>query len=267
MIRKPAVSGQFYPGTASALEKQISLYVDQKAEKKNAIGAVCPHAGYIYSGPVAGATISKIAPADSFVILGPNHTGIGPEFSIMTGGTWKTPLGDAEIDSELASQLLTNSSLLKDDASAHAFEHSIEVQIPFLQYLFKTFVFVPIVVSHAGASTYKNIGSAIAKAIKSSKKKIVIIASSDMTHYETHESAKQKDAKAIDAILALDVDKLLQTVEKSNISMCGYGPVAIMLAAAKELGAKGAELVKYQTSGDASGDYSAVVGYAGIIVS
>ena len=266
MIRKPAVSGQFYPSTPLALEKQVASLVQPKAQKQEVLGAVSPHAGYIYSGAVAGATLSKIIQPETFVILGPNHTGLGQDFSIMLEGVWKLPCGDAEIDSQLARQILKDSPDIKEDVTAHAFEHSIEVQIPFLQYLFKAFKFVPIIVSDASASTYKRIGAGIARAVRESNKKVVIIASSDMTHYEPHEAAKEKDSKAIKAILELDADKLMLTISKHNISMCGYGPVSIMLAAAKELGAKKAELVKYQTSGDTSGDYSSVVGYAGILV-
>ncbi len=266
MIRNPVVAGQFYPGSASQLKTMIESFVDEKVEKQEIIGLVSPHAGYVYSGPVAGAVISRIKFKDTFIIMGPSHTGRGKPFSIMTEGAWKTPLGEVEIDSELGKRILTASSYLREDHQAHQHEHSIEVQIPFLQYFKPDVRIVPIVLAHAGGSTYKEIGREIAAAVKELNREVVIIASSDMTHYEPQDSAKRKDNQAIDAILALDEDELLKRVSELDISMCGYAPTVSLITAAKELGAKGAELVKYQTSGDTSGDYSSVVGYAGIII-
>lgn len=266
MIRTPVVAGQFYPASASQLRAMIEMLVDEKVEKQEVIGLVSPHAGYIYSGPVAGAVISSIKFKDTFIIMGPNHTGRGKPFSIVTGGAWQTPLGEVKIDSELAGKILAFSSHLQEDDSAHQYEHSIEVQIPFLQYFKPDIRIVPIMLTHAPATIYKEIGKAIARAIKELGREAVIMASSDMTHYEPQESAREKDAQAIDAILALDEDELLKRVEELNISMCGYAPTASLISAARELGAKEAELVRYQTSGDTSGDYSSVVGYAGIII-
>lgn len=266
MIREPVVAGQFYPGSPSSLEAQLSKLIDKKAQKEDVIGAVSPHAGYMYSGAVAGATLSRVKFKDTFVIMGPNHTGYGKPFSIMTEGAWRTPLGEVKIDSKLAKQILAESQNLEEDQVAHLYEHSIEVQVPFLQYFKKDFKIVPIVLSHAPRAAYKEIGKAIAKAIKELKAEAVIIASSDMTHYEPQDSAKRKDTQAINAILELNEDELLNRVEKLNISMCGYAPTAALISATKELGAKKAELVKYQTSGDVTGDYSGVVGYAGIIL-
>jgi hypothetical protein len=240
--------------------------VDEKVAKEEVIGLVSPHAGYIYSGSVAGATIAKVKPKDTFIILGPNHTGRGKPFSIMTEGVWQTPLGEVVIDSRLAKQILDGSAYLEEDYSAHQYEHSIEVQLPFLQYFKSNIRLVPIVLAHATGSIYKEIGSAIARAIKDLDREALIIASSDMTHYEPHESARRKDNSAIEAILALDEDELLKRVEELKMSMCGYAPVASLITAAKELGARGAELISYQTSGDATGDYGSVVGYAGIII-
>jgi len=266
MIRNPVVAGQFYPESASQLKTMLEQLVDEKAAKEEVIGLVSPHAGYIYSGPVAGRVISRIKFKDTFVIIGPNHTGRGEPLSIMTEGTWKTPLGEVEIDSELAEQILTTSSHLVENYQAHQYEHSIEVQIPFLQYFKSDIKLVPIVLAHTTGAIYKEIGREIAQAIKDLNKEAVIIASSDMTHYEPQESAKRKDNQAIEAILNLDEDELLKRVDKLNISMCGYAPVASLISAAKQLGATGAELVRYQTSGDTTGDYSSVVGYAGIII-
>jgi len=266
MIRNPVVAGQFYPDSVSQLRAMIESMVDEKAAKEEVIGLVSPHAGYIYSGPVAGAVISKIKFKDTFVIMGPNHSGLGKPLSIMTEGTWKTPLGEVEIDSELAKKILAISSHLQEDPVAHLREHSIEVQIPFLQYFKRDIKLVPIVIAYATGAIYKEMGREIAQAIKELNKEVVIIASSDMTHYEPQEAAHRKDSQAIEAILNLNEDELLRRVEELDISMCGYAPTASLISAAKELGATGAELVRYQTSGDTTGDYSAVVGYAGIII-
>jgi len=266
MVRNPVVAGQFYPAPASQLKEMIRGMVDEKAEKEEVIGLISPHAGYIYSGAVAGATISRIKFKDTFIIIGPNHTGRGKPLSIMTEGVWKTPLGDVEIDSELAKQILATSTHLEEDHLAHQHEHSIEVQLPFLQYFKPDIRLVPIVFSYYSDTTYKEIGREIAQAVKDLNREVVIIASSDMTHYEPQEVAQEKDAQAIEAILDLDEDELLKRVEELNISMCGYAPAVSLISAAKELGAVRAELVKYQTSGDTTGDYSAVVGYAGIII-
>ena len=266
MSRNPVVAGQFYPGSASQLKAMIETLVDKKAKKQDATGLVLPHAGYVYSGPVAGAVISRIKFKDTFIIIGPNHHGRGKPLSIMTQGAWKTPLGEVEIDSELAGQILANSSHLQEDDAAHQYEHSIEVQIPFLQYFKPDIRIVPITLAYASGDVYKEIGKEIAKAIRELNREVVIIASSDMTHYESQESAKKKDTQAIEAVLELNEDKLLRRVEELDISMCGYAPTVTLISAAKELGAKTAELVKYQTSGDITGDYSSVVGYAGIII-
>ncbi|MFC2057224.1 MEMO1 family protein [Chloroflexota bacterium] len=266
MIRNPVVAGQFYPGSPDQLRSMIGEMVDEKATKEEIIGLVSPHAGYIYSGPVAGATISKIIFKDTFVIMGPNHTGDGKPFSIMTEGTWKTPLGEVEIDSELGKQILAASKHLQEDQLAHQYEHSIEVQLPFLQYFKSDIKFVPIILSCAGGDIYKEIGKGIAEAIKGLNREVVIIASSDMTHFEPQESAQRKDTQAIEAMLDLNEDELLKRVQELDITMCGYASTVSLISAAKELGAKGAELVKYMTSGDTTGDYGSVVGYAGVII-
>lgn len=266
MKRSPAVAGQFYPLRAAAVEKQIFEFIEKTPKKSAAIGIVVPHAGYIYSGPVAGMVYSRVELKPTYIIMGPNHTGKGKPFSIMSEGSWLMPQGDVEIDAELAKALIHASEFLEEDFMAHAYEHSIEVQLPFLQYFKQPFKFVPIIISQASTSAYQALGKEIAEAIKESKKDVLIIASSDMTHYESRESARSKDMRAIEAILKLDEKELIKRVEESEISMCGYAPVAVMISAAKALGAKTAELVSYQTSGDTTGDYSSVVGYAGIIV-
>jgi len=266
MIRQPVVAGQFYPAQATKLREMIRGMVSETAAKEDIIGLVSPHAGYIYSGPVAGAVMSRVRFKKTFIILGPNHTGMGKPLSIMTEGTWETPLGQVEIDSELAGHILASSQHLQEDTEAHQYEHSIEVQIPFLQYFKKDVRIVPITLAYSSAAAYKELGRDIAQAVKDQKKEVVIVASSDMTHYEPQESAQRKDQKAIEAILELNEDELLRRVNELNISMCGYAPAVALIAAAKKLGATGAELVRYQTSGDTTGDYSAVVGYAGILL-
>ena len=260
MIRNPVVSGQFYPESPSQLKTMIGRMVDKKVVKEEVIGLISPHAGYIYSGAVAGAVISRIKFKDTFIIMGPNHTGRGKPLSIMTEGVWETPLGRVEIDSELGKQILATSSHLEEDHVAHQYEHSIEVQLPFLQYFKKDIRLVPIILAYASGAAYKEIGKELAKTIKDLSKEVVIIASSDMTHYEPQESAQRKDNKAIEAILDLNEEELLKRVDELNISMCGYASVVSLISAARELGTTGAELVKYQTSGNATADYASVVG-------
>jgi AmmeMemoRadiSam system protein B len=268
MIRNPAVAGQFYPESKTSLLREVESLIDSKAIKSDAIGVVSPHAGYVYSGSVAGSVFSSIKPKGNYVILGPNHTGLGERFGLDKGRAWKTPMADVRVNRVLADAIIDRSRNIKYDSLSHAHEHSIEVQLPFLQVLQEDFEFVPICVSYADLDAYILTGKAIAEAIKDVKlqKDTVIVASSDMTHYEPQEDARKKDSLAIEAILALDEKSLVDRVAEMGITMCGFAPVAIMLAAAKELGASSARLVRYQTSGDTSGDYSSVVGYAGIIV-
>ena len=267
-IRKPAVAGQFYPGTAQELNARLKKFIDPQAEQKRVIGCMLPHAGYIYSGAVAGATVSRVEVPEKVILLGPNHTGYGTALSVMNAGAWQTPLGEVPIDAKLADELLGASELLQADELAHAYEHSLEVELPFLQFRRKDFSIVPIAIAAPELTALKAVGKAIGKttARKNLKGSVLMVASSDMSHYEPQEKAEQKDRLAIEAILALDEDALFSRIREYDITMCGYMPVAVMLSAAKELGATKAELVRYQTSGDASGDYSSVVGYAGIIV-
>jgi len=265
MKRNPYVAGYFYPASASELRTTIAKYVDKNAPKEEVVGLLVPHAGYQYSGPVTGATISRVKFKDTFIIMGPSHSGLGKPFSVMPEGTWKTPLGNVEVDAELARKIIAVSKYLEEDYRAHQEEHAVEVQIPFLQYFKPDVRIVPIILAHAEAAAYKEIGKDIARAIKELKREAVILASGDMTHYETHASASEKDKKAVEAMLELNEDELTQRYQRLSISMCAYGPVVCLISAVKELGAKGAELVKYQTSGDTTGDFNAVVGYAGVI--
>lgn len=265
MIRKPAVAGQFYPGSAAVLEREVQSYLVPGKEKE-VLGVISPHAGYIYSGHVAGAVFSCIAVPDDVIILGPNHRGMGDPFAIMAEGSWQMPNGEVAINKELAALILKNSQHITDDYRAHTYEHSLEVQVPFLQALNKDFRLVPIALTRGSWKVCREIGESIARAIKDYGRKVLIVASSDMTHYESDKSARQKDKLAIDHILALDPQGLLAVVHKHDISMCGVIPATITLAACEELGATHAELVKYATSGDVSGDYLQVVGYAGLYI-
>jgi MEMO1 family protein len=267
-LRMPAVAGQFYPAGLSELNSEISGYLDPKAAKKDVQACVMPHAGYMFSGPVAGAVVSRINVPDKVVLLGPNHTGLGTPFSLMSQGAWKTPLGEVKIDTPLAEKILAGSQYLKEDSLAHLNEHSLEVELPFLQYFRKDLSIVPICVASAELRALKSVGLAIAAAIDklNVRSSTLIIASSDMTHYETQKEAEKKDKLAIEAILELNEEKLLERIAEYDISMCGFAPVVAALFCAKALGAEKAELVKYQTSGEVTGDFSSVVGYAGIII-
>lgn len=267
-IRLPVVAGQFYPASREGLRKQIESFVDKRAEKKDAIACMLPHAGYMYSGSVACQTLSRVKLKDKIILLGPNHTGLGAPYSIMTQGTWQTPLGEIKIDADLAKAIANNSKLLEDDSLAHASEHSLEVELPILQYFKPDFQIVPIVFLSDDLSALKEIGREIAEEIQKSvpKNSVLIVASSDMTHYESQADAEKKDKEALDAILELNEDKLMEKVRRFDISMCGFAPVVVMLKIAKILGAQSAALVKYQTSGDMTGDRDSVVGYAGITV-
>jgi AmmeMemoRadiSam system protein B len=272
-VRHPAVAGQFYPSNPNKLRQEIETFVYPAREKVRALGCVVPHAGYMYSGHVAGAVYARLQLPRRFIILCPNHTGAGQPLAIMSRGHWLTPLGEAAIDELLAEELKRQFPSLRDDDVAHSREHALEVQLPFLQQMVREFTFVPIVVGTARLEMLTELGSTLARVLKptapgeGSERDVLIIASSDMNHYEGDERTRVKDRMAIDHVLALDPAGLWETVQREQISMCGYGPATAMLTAARELGASHAELVKYATSGEISGDRDWVVGYAGIIVS
>lgn len=264
-VREPAVAGQFYPGTRDALRASVKDMTSEGPVHR-AIGVMVPHAGYMYSGTVAGSVFGGVELPCCCVILGPNHTGVGPAASIMTSGAWRTPCGETVIDDALAGAILENSDFLQADTLAHSFEHSIEVQLPFLQCRRDDAKFVPISMMTASPAVCHDIGHAVAAAVKVSANPVLIIASSDMTHYESQDRARYKDQLALERILELDGDGLLETVTDNNISMCGVAPTAAMIFASQELGATEADLVRYRTSGDMTGDYDQVVGYAGVII-
>lgn len=272
--RKPVVSGTFYGGTARELAEQIEWCynhelgpgalpeVNDKGPRE-IIALVVPHAGYYYSGPVAAHAYKELASDgifDTAVIIGPNHTGYGSPLSVWTEDSWRTPLGEVKINKEVAHNLL--GGIIEADVAGHIYEHSIEVQLPWLQYLYREIRIVPITMLAQDIETSRVLGKAIAQAGNN----IVIIASSDFTHYEPQSTAIEKDTSMIDAITNLDEEELYKRRALLNSTMCGFGPVASAIVAAKEMGAKTASLLKYATSGDSTGDFSRVVGYGSIVI-
>ncbi|HEY7099567.1 MAG TPA: AmmeMemoRadiSam system protein B [Terriglobales bacterium] len=265
-VRTPAVAGRFYPDDPHVLEMAVRSFVTPPQERLSALGCVVPHAGYIYSGEVAGAVFARIEVPQRCIVLCPNHTGIGYPLAIMSKGTWTTPLGNTEIDSELADALKKGFSELHEDSSAHQGEHAIEVQLPFLRVVRPDSRFVPIAIGTRRLDILESLGESIAQAIADQEEHVLIIASSDMNHYESDAVTRVKDQKAIDCMLARDPQSLFEVVNREEISMCGFGPTVSMITAANRLGATVAELVRYATSGDVSGDRDMVVGYAGVVV-
>ena len=265
-IRRPAVAGRFYPGDRDTLLGEVRTYLSPTEKTISAIGCVVPHAGYIYSGHVAGALFARLNIPQRCIVLCPNHTGMGQPLAIMSGGAWETPLGKVAVDSSLADALKHRYSLLTEDIDAHRAEHAVEVELPFLQAKSPNFTFVPIALGTGKFDVLESLGQAIGDVVKDEADPVLIIASIDMNHYENDKITRVKDRKAIENILALDARGLFDVVMNEDISMCGFGPTVAMLTAAKRLGATAAELIKYATSGDISGDREMVVGYAGIVV-
>ena len=269
-VRLPAVAGRFYPANPEALSRQVDQYLaaDAAPEKtEGVLGCMVPHAGYMYSGAVAGAVFQRLPARAKYIILCPNHTGRGAPLAIMSKGEWMTPLGAVPIDAGLAASLQHSCHLLMEDAKAHEDEHAIEVQLPFLQRSVGAFTFVPIAIGVSRYAALEALGHGMGQALNGAASPVMIVASSDMNHYEPDDVTRVKDRKAIDQILALDPAGLYEVIRQEDISMCGYGPAVAMLTAVKDLGAARAELVRYATSADTSGDHSSVVGYAGMVIS
>ncbi|HKS83027.1 MAG TPA: AmmeMemoRadiSam system protein B [Candidatus Acidoferrales bacterium] len=266
MIRPPAVAGRFYPSNPQELSREIESYTTPGDSKIAAIGCVVPHAGIMYSGHVAGAVYSELDLPARCILVGPRHFPRGEAMAILREGSWRLPMGAAKIDEELAAELARACPHLREDSVAHEREHSLEVQIPFLQRLVPDFQFVPVVLGTNRYPLLDDLGHALAQVVGSQRGRVMLIASSDMNHYESDAVTRIKDNRAIERILALDPRGLFDTVHAEGISMCGYAATVAMLVAAKDLGARGAHLVKYATSGDITGDFEQVVGYAGIIV-
>jgi hypothetical protein len=266
MIRQPAVAGYFYPAEPTVLIREVETFTEPRAERVRALGCVVPHAGYRYSGRVAGAVYARLELPRRYVILCPRHYPQGAALAIFPDGKWATPLGEVPVDAELGAQLKREFPSLREDWVAHSEEHSLEVQLPFLQRLVGDFRFVPVALGPVRLDALGELGRAIARVVAAQAEPVLIVASSDMNHYESDEVTRVKDRKAIERILALDARGLYDTVHREEISMCGVGPATAMLTAAKELGATRAIEVQYATSADASGDKKRVVGYAGILV-
>jgi MEMO1 family protein len=266
VIRPPAVAGKFYPSDIQELAREIDEYAPGNAPKIVARGCVVPHAGYIYSGHVAGAVYSRLEIPGRCILLGPRHYPRGESLAILSEGAFATPFGEAKIDSALARELAREYPRLREDAVAHEREHSLEVQLPFLQKLAGDFRFVPVVLGTDRYPPLEELGHAIARVVAGQSERVLVIASSDMNHYESDTITRRKDERAIARILALDPRGLYDTVRLEEISMCGYAATVAMLVAAQELGATEARLVRYATSGDITGDREQVVGYAGLMV-
>ena len=276
-VRRPTQAGSFYAGDAKALRVEIENCffhkfgpgrlpkIEPKGPRK-IVGLVCPHAGYVYSGPVAANAYFELAldgKPDVVVVLGPNHTGYGSALALMDAGIWQTPLGDVEVDTAVAHEIVSKTRLVDVDEIAHKYEHSIEVQLPFLQYLYRDkFRLVPICFGMQDLASAEEVGRALVEVL--AERNAIIIASSDFTHYESQASAAKKDGAAIKAVESMDARKFLTVVESENVTACGYGPIATLITAANGLMAKEARLLQYKTSGDITGDKSSVVGYAAL---
>lgn len=266
MLRAPAVAGQFYPGSPEQLRTEVESYLQSGIEPQPAVLAVCPHAGYIYSGRVAGQVLSRVEVPRRVLLVGPNHRGLGAPVALMSSGGWQTPLGAVELDPELGQILKEHSDMVSEDSDAHRVEHSLEVQVPFLQILREDLLLTPLCISYLGLEECLELGAGIARAVRALGEPVLLLASTDMTHYESAQAAEKKDRQALERLLALDPNGLFHVVRGQGISMCGVLPTTVCLAAAIELGAQAAELVNYTNSGEVSGDYDQVVGYAGVIV-
>ncbi|MGD2106341.1 MAG: MEMO1 family protein [Nitrosopumilaceae archaeon] len=272
-IRTPAVAGMFYPGEKNKLTELIKdcfthpYGPKENLEKKQSkiFGIICPHAGYVYSGPIACNSIKSISSEspELFIIVGPNHWGIGRSVATMKDCKWETPLGSVEVDSEAAAEISKLSQFIESDFFSHTREHSLEVQIPFLQQTFSNFKILPISLINQSKEIAHDVGLAMAKIAM--KKNTMIIGSSDFTHYEPNDFAHEQDMALIEPILEMDVEKFYDVLQKRKVTACGYGAIASTMIACKELGATKGELLRYATSGDVMGDTSSVVGYGSII--
>ncbi len=269
MLRLPAVAGRFYPSNPTELTALIRkcTAADPGHQPVSVRTCLVPHAGYVYSGPVAGAVLARIALPRKIIILGVRHYPRGEPAAILSSGAWRTPLGDARIDEELAEALKKACPLLQEDSVAHSTEHSLEVQLPFLQVLAPDFTFVPVALGTMQFESLVSVGEAIGRVLEASKENVLLLTTSDLNHYQDDATTRVKDRKAIEQLLVLDARGLYDTCREEEISMCGLGPAVAMITALNALGAKKPELVKYATSADVSGDRSAVVGYAGMIFS
>jgi len=271
MIRQPVFAGQFYPANPTDLRVEVERMLGTAAvsppEGRPVLALIAPHAGYVYSGRVAGATYAAADLPRTLVILCPNHTGLGSPLALMDEGCWETPLGRVGIDATLAGRILEQVAGASVDERAHRREHALEVQLPFLQVKLGEFSMVPICVGTERLDLLVETGHGIARAIEAHDAPAAIVVSSDMSHYIPAEEARVKDRIAIERITALDPEGLHRVVREHDISMCGCAPAVAGLVAALDGGATSARLVDYANSGETSGDDARVVGYAGLTVS
>jgi AmmeMemoRadiSam system protein B len=278
MRRTPAVAGLFYPAQPGALKAEVARLLSPRQEPQPVKAVISPHAGIGYSGAVAGAVYGRIHCPAVFIALGPNHMGVGEPVALMAEGEWETPLGAVAIDREVATVLRSACPLIREDPVAHAREHSLEVQLPFLQMLGEAFHIVPLVLGLVPYEVCEELAHAVAQAVRRTSRSVVIIASTDMTHCGQHYRhlppagmtaqafAHQEDRYAIERMQALDPKGLYRVVRQRHITMCGFVPTTVALLACQELGATSATLVRYMTSSDISGDPDTVVGYAGLLI-
>jgi len=264
--RGAAYAGQFYPGIPDRLRKEVESLVNKPESLLDAKAVLVPHAGYIYSGMVAGKVFSSVMLPKRFIILGPNHTGRGAALSLSPASGWETPLGVAAVDTQLNQKLLKACLKLQEDASAHRDEHCLEVQIPFLQVLQPDLTFSAICVRTADFSAIEALGHALARVLRTEKEPVLLVASSDMTHYESVDVAAGQDKLAMDRILAVDPAGLYRIVLEKDITMCGFAPTVAVLIACADLGATYGTLIQYTNSGEVTGDRNQVVAYAGIAI-
>jgi len=265
MFRSPAVAGHFYPDDADRLRRDVSSYMPA-CERASAVGIVSPHAGYVFSGGIAGETFAHVLVPETVILLGPNHYGLGTPLALWQGEGWETPLGRVAIQQQASRRLLELCPRLAVDTRAHQREHSLEVQVPFIQVANPQASLVPIAIGGTPLGALQELGEALAQVVLAAEAPALIVASSDMTHFESAESAKRKDSLALACVERLDPEGLFRTVRDQQISMCGVLPVVTLLFAARQLGASSAELVRYGNSGEKTGDYADVVGYAGVVV-
>jgi MEMO1 family protein len=267
MLRLPAVAGQFYPGNPKELSSLIERFANHQksGRKKHVRACLVPHAGYIYSGAVAGAVFGQIVLPKKILLIGVRHFPRGEALAILSEGAWRTPLGDAPIDAALAARLRLECPLLREDSVAHSREHSLEVEVPFLQQLDPGFSFVPVAVGTLRVEELSAVGEGVARVLEASEEEILVVTSSDMNHYEDDETTKKKDALAIRQLERMDAAGLYQVCRTEKISMCGLGPALVMMTAMKRVGVGQGELISHMTSGDITGERDAVVGYAGMV--
>jgi hypothetical protein len=267
--RRPAVAGRFYPGKASSLDAEVTQYLKSPREPQPAIAMIGPHAGFVYSGSILGETYASTHVPERVVIMCPNHTGMGVRRSLWGGGAWQLPSGALSIDDSLAARLVTHCKL-EPDVDAHLQEHAIEVHLPFLQRRQPKVRIAPVVLAGLSVEDCREVGQGMARAIRETKEQdgdeVLIVASTDMSHFLSAAESKHFDEMALERVLALDPVGLYETVRRHDISMCGFIPTTCALFAALDLGAKTAELIRYGHSGETSGDDSRVVGYAGLLV-